>query len=70
MAQKVDALEAEAGATKELAELSADQTLEKKFAELENPSNNADRLLLDLKQQMGVLPPENGNRPALPPSDK
>jgi phage shock protein A len=69
MAQKVDALEAEAGATKELAELSADKTLEKKFAELEGPSNNADQLLLNLKQQMGVLPPADESNPALPPSE-
>jgi phage shock protein A len=68
MAQKVDALEAEASATKELAELSVDQTLEKKFAELEKPANNADELLLSLKRDMGVLPPAADEKPALPPS--
>jgi phage shock protein A len=65
MAQKVDALEAEAGAAQELASLSVDQSLEKKFAELEKPSNNADQLLLDLKKKMGVLP-SSEDRPALP----
>jgi phage shock protein A len=65
MAQKVDALEAEAGAVTELASLSVDQSLEKKFAELEKPSNNADQLLLDLKKKMDVLPPSN-ETPALP----
>jgi phage shock protein A len=65
MAQKVDALEAEAGAAEELASLSVDQNLEKKFAELEKPSNNADQLLLDLKKKMDVLPPSK-DTPALP----
>jgi phage shock protein A len=69
MAQKVDELEAEAGATKELADLSADQSLEKKFAELESPSNNADQLLLDLKSKMGALP--SSETPiALPPQSE
>jgi phage shock protein A len=65
MAQKVDALEAEAGAVTELASLSADQSLEKKFAELESPSNNADQLLADLKGKIGMLP-SSEDKPALP----
>ena len=60
MAQKVDALEAEASATEELADLTVDASLEKKFAELEKPSNNADQLLLELKQKMNALPPAAG----------
>jgi phage shock protein A len=65
MAHKVDELEAEASATQELASLSVDQSLEKKFAALESPSNNADQLLNDLKQKMGALPPSE-EKPALP----
>jgi phage shock protein A len=65
MAQKVDELEAEANAAKELASLSVDQSLEKKFAELEKPENNADQLLEDLKQKMKALP-SSEDKSALP----
>jgi phage shock protein A len=65
MSQKVDALEAEASATQELAGLTADASLEKKFAELEKPSNNADQMLLELKRKMGALPAAQ-DKPALP----
>jgi phage shock protein A len=58
MAQKVDALEAEADANEELNELSADSSLEKKFAELEkSDTTKADQMLLDLKNKMQALPP-------------
>jgi phage shock protein A len=65
MAQKVDELEAEAGAAKELASLSVDQSLEKKFAELEKSANNPDLLLDGLKRKMGALPPSE-DTPKLP----
>jgi phage shock protein A len=56
MAQKVDQLEAEADAAKELESLSADGNLEKRFAELEKSDASADRLLLELKEKMKALP--------------
>jgi phage shock protein A len=55
MASKVDQLEAEADAAKELGAISSDQKLEDKFKELENPAANADQLLEDLKSKMGKL---------------
>jgi phage shock protein A len=63
MAKKVDEMEARADATEELAGLSVDSVLEKKFAELESPKNNADQLLLDLKKKMNVLPAPGGEQP-------
>jgi phage shock protein A len=56
MEAKVDELEAKADAGKELADLSVDHSLEKKFAELENSDASADKLLADLKAKMGALP--------------
>jgi phage shock protein A len=56
MAAKVDEMEARAEASKELSELSVDASLEKKFAELEQNDNSADRLLADLKAKMNALP--------------
>jgi phage shock protein A len=56
MAQKVDQMEAEADAAKELEGLSADGNLEKRFAELEKSDSSADRLLLELKEKMKALP--------------
>jgi phage shock protein A len=55
MAAKVDQLEAEAEAAKELGAIGADQKLDDKFKELESPSANADQLLEDLKSKMGKL---------------
>ncbi|MDR2793904.1 MAG: PspA/IM30 family protein [Treponema sp.] len=60
MSQKVDELEARAEASKELSNFSADTSLEKKFAELEKPASNADKLLADLKGQMSALPDKSG----------
>jgi phage shock protein A len=56
MAQKVDQMEAEADAAKELQDLSADASLEKRFAELEKSDSSADMLLLELKEKMKALP--------------
>ena len=55
MSQKVDQIEAEAEAMKELGEVSADQKLEDKFKELESPEAGADKLLEDLKAKMGQI---------------
>jgi phage shock protein A len=55
MAAKVDQLEAEADAQKELS-TTADDSLEKQFAELESSPSGADQMLLDLKKKMGALP--------------
>jgi phage shock protein A len=56
MAAKVDQLEAEAAAAKELDDLSANTSLEKRFAELEKSDTAADQMLLDLKAKMKALP--------------
>ena len=56
MAAKVDQMEAEADAAKELADLSTDSNLEKKFAALEKNGGSADQMLADLKAKMGALP--------------
>jgi phage shock protein A len=55
MAQKVDQIEAEADAMKELASVTPDQKLEDKFKELESSGASADALLEDLKAKMGKL---------------
>jgi phage shock protein A len=55
MAQKVDQIEAEAEAMKELGEVTADQKLEDKFKELESSGAGADQLLEDLKTKMGQI---------------
>ena len=55
MAQKVDQLEAEAEAMKEIGTDSADQKLEDKFKELESSGAGADQLLEDLKAKMGQI---------------
>jgi phage shock protein A len=54
MAQKVNQLEAQAEAQKELSDFSKDSSLEKQFQELEasSASSNADLLLEELKQKM------------------
>jgi phage shock protein A len=55
MAQKVDQIEAEAEAMKELASVGGDQKLEDKFKELESSGAGADQLLEDLKAKMGRI---------------
>ena len=55
MAQKVDQVEAEAEAYKELGTGSADQKLEDRFKELESSGAGADKLLEDLKAKMGQI---------------
>jgi phage shock protein A len=56
MAQKVDQMEAEADAAKELEDLSSNNDLEKRFAELEKSDASADLLLANLKEKMKALP--------------
>ena len=56
MAAKVDQMEAQADAAKELDELSKDTNLEKRFAELEKSDSSADMMLLELKEKMKSLP--------------
>ena len=56
MAQKVDQMEAQAEAAKELEDLSANASLEKRFKELEKSDSSADLLLEDLKKKMNALP--------------
>jgi len=55
MAQKVDQVEAEADAMKELGEVTSDQKLEEKFKELESSDASSDKLLADLKAKMGQI---------------
>jgi len=55
MEQKVDQIEAEADAMKELSSVTADQKLEDKFKELESSDASADKLLEDLKAKMGQI---------------
>jgi phage shock protein A len=55
MAEKVDQIEAEADAMKELGEVTADQKLEDKFKELESSDASSDKLLEDLKAKMGQI---------------
>ena len=56
ISQKVDQLEAQADAAKELDDFSADNDLEKKFKELEKSDDSADLMLLELKEKMTALP--------------
>lgn len=56
MAQKVDQMEAEAEAAKELDDLSSSTDLNKRFAALEKSSSSADLLLEELKTKMKALP--------------
>src|SRR5208283_362735 len=55
MAQKVDQVEAEAEAMKELGEVTADQKLEDKFKELESSDQSSDKLLEELKAKMNQI---------------
>jgi len=56
MAKKVDQMEAQADAAKELEDLSSNSCLEKRFAALEKSDSSADLLLEGLKQKMNALP--------------
>ena len=56
MAAKVDQMEAQADAAKELEDLSAHASLDKRFAELEKSDASADIMLLELKEKMRALP--------------
>jgi len=56
MAQKVDQLEAQADAAKELDDFSKGTNLEKRFAELEKSGAGSDIMLLELKEKMKALP--------------
>jgi phage shock protein A len=61
MAQKVDQMEAEADAARELEDLSADTDLEKRFAALEKNPASADLMLEELKNKMKALPESSQN---------
>jgi phage shock protein A len=56
MAAKVDQMEAQADAAKELEDFSKNTNLEKRFAELEKSGASADIMLLELKEKMKALP--------------
>jgi phage shock protein A len=56
MAAKVDQIEAEAEASKELDDLSKGSNLEKRFEALEGSNASADLLLTELKEKMKALP--------------
>ena len=56
MSAKVDQMEAQADAAKELEDLSSNANLDKRFAELERSDSSADLLLLELKEKMKALP--------------
>ena len=56
MAHKVDQMEAQADAAKELEDFGSNSSLEKRFAELEKSDASADLLLEDLKKKMNALP--------------
>jgi len=56
MAQKVDQMEAQADAAKELEDFSSNASLEKRFKELEKSDTTADFLLEDLKKKINALP--------------
>jgi phage shock protein A len=49
-------MEAQADAAKELEDLSANTSLDKRFAELEKSDSSAELLLEDLKAKMKALP--------------
>ncbi|MCL2067930.1 MAG: PspA/IM30 family protein [Treponema sp.] len=59
MAAKVDQMEANADAAKELEDLSKNTNLERRFAELEKSDTSADIMLLELKEKMKALPEKN-----------
>lgn len=56
MTKKVDQIEAQADAEREINDLDAgDKALEREFKQLEGGDTSADRLLADLKQKMGQI---------------
>jgi phage shock protein A len=59
MAAKVDQMEAEADAARELGDLSANASLDKRFAELEKSDSSADLLLQEFKSKLTALPEGN-----------
>jgi phage shock protein A len=61
MAQKVDQMEAQAEAARELEDLSKNSSLERRFNELEKSNASAELLLEDLKKKMNVLPDKTEN---------
>ena len=63
MAQKVDQMEAEADAAKELDDFSSNANLEKRFKELEKSDANSDLLLEQLKEKMKALPQPGAREP-------
>jgi len=56
MAQKVEQMEAQADAARELEDFTTSASLEKRFKELEKSDSSADLLLEDLKKKMNALP--------------
>jgi phage shock protein A len=56
MAAKVDQMEAQADASKELDDFTSNSSLDKRFAELEKSDTSADLMLLELKEKMKALP--------------
>jgi phage shock protein A len=56
MKTKVDQIEAQADAAKELEDLSSNSDLDKKFRELERSDASSDAMLLELKEKMKALP--------------
>jgi phage shock protein A len=56
MAAKVDQMEAQAEAAKELEDFSSNASLDKRFEELEKSDTSADLMLLELKEKMKALP--------------
>ena len=62
MAAKVDTLEAEADAAKELEDFSSHADINKRFAALEKSDSSADIMLLELKEKMKALP-EGSSQP-------
>jgi phage shock protein A len=60
MAAKVDQMEAEADAAKELDDFTSNSSLEKRFEALEKSDTSADMMLLELKEKMKALPEKSG----------
>jgi phage shock protein A len=56
MAAKVDQMEAQADAAKELDDYTSNASLDKRFEELEKSNDSADFMLLELKEKMKALP--------------
>ncbi|MDR2185805.1 MAG: PspA/IM30 family protein [Treponema sp.] len=60
MAAKVDQMEAQAAAAKELEDFTSNSSLEKRFDALEKSGASADMMLLELKKKMKSLPDKSG----------